>query len=395
MAGTTNGQDRKADVMPKFRDSVAQRLEEREISFATLARIAPVGILRFDEAGRCNYANDRWLEMTGLTIDDAIGDGWINAIHIEDRANMKLRWEAMRHSDKIFREEYRFCLKDGSIRWVAGEGAALRGYAGEPLGFIRAVTDITRHRQLEEELVAASQALEERVRERTAELQRQIADREGLEKEVLAARDEEQKRFSQDLHDGLGQHLIGIEFRISALLSDLERANSPFADSAREILELIKDASDQAHDLARGVHPVPLRPDGLMTALQALVEKACRLAKVDCHFECDEPVHIEDNTVSTHLYRIAQEAITNAMKSGRPSAVVVRLRKMDSLGEMAIKDDGQGFETSCLSAGGRGLNIMRHRARLIGGTLDIKSSPGLGTTVFCRFPLQRSSATLL
>ena len=361
-------------------------LHEREIAFAALAKVAPVGIMRFDAEGRCNYINDRWGQISGLSIDDALGNGWQRAVHPEDRPEVIHRWNLLRLQEENFREEYRVCRPDGTVRWVLAEGVPLRSYSGRLLGFIRAVTDITTHRQLETELSAARVELEDRVRERTAELEAQIGERQKLEKEVLEAKDDEQRRFSQDLHDGLGQHLVGMEFRLSALVDDLTAAQSPLAQAAGEILDLVKDAGKQAHNLARGAHPVSLRPDGLMTALEELVEKLCRSTKIQCHFECEEPVHLADNATATHLYRIAQEAITNAIKHGRAKKITLRLRAEKGMIELTIKDHGRGFAVDRLSAAGRGLNIMRHRAHLIDGQIEVFSSAGAGTTIRCRCP---------
>lgn len=380
--GGRNVDQTRADLA---RVAVERSLRDREISFSAVARIAPVGILRFDSEGRCNYVNDRWCQMTGLTIDEAIGEGWKEAIHPEDRGGVVTRWAAMRHQNETFHEEYRLCAKNGAIRWVTAEGAALHEYSGEPLGFIRTVTDITHHRQLEEQLMAARQELEQRVRERTAELETEIAERERLEKQVLEAKDEEQRRFSRDLHDGLGQHLIGIEFRVSALQQDLERAGSALAADAAELIALVKDASGQAHKLVRGVHPVPLRPDGLMLALQDLVNRLSRTTKTRCSFECDEPVHLENNPLATHLYRIAQEALTNAVKHSDAKTIHVELCNLGNTAELIVRDDGRGFDHGETTAAGSGLNIMRHRARLINGSLNVESSRGGGTLVRCTF----------
>ncbi|PZR79616.1 MAG: hypothetical protein DLM52_00710, partial [Chthoniobacterales bacterium] len=157
-----------------------EALHEREITFAALAQVAPVGIMRFDAQGRCNYVNDRWTELSGLSIDRAIGDGWMQAIHPEDRAAAMERWRSLWKSEGNFREEYRLRREDGATRWVLAEGAPLRSYAGEVTGFIRAVTDVTRHRELENELISARAELEQRVRERTADLQAEICERQKL-----------------------------------------------------------------------------------------------------------------------------------------------------------------------------------------------------------------------
>lgn len=364
-----------------------EALHEREITFAALAKVAPVGIMRFDANGRCNYANDRWSELAGISIDHAIGEGWTKALHPEDRAAVMYRWAQMRSGDAAFREEYRLCRPDGTVTWVFAEGARLRSYSGEELGFIRAITDITRHRQLEAELTTAREELEERVRERTAALQTEMAERQKLEKQVLELKDSEQTRFSQDLHDGLGQYLTGILFRTVALYRSLESEQSPQTDSASKISELVEEAINQAHRLARGIAPVPLRPDGLVSALEELVKTMCQPEMANCTFECEEPVYLDDNTIATHVYRIAQEAITNAMKHSKASSVVLRVQRLTNACELSVRDDGDGFPASASAAQGRGLNIMKHRARLINGDIQVQPARPRGTAVICRFPL--------
>ena len=366
-----------------------EALHEREITFATLAKVAPVGILRFDARGRCNYANDRWIQMTGLTIDQAIGDGWMQTIHPQDLAQIKSRWAAMCEQNEFrFREEYRLSGADGGVRWVLAEGAALRSYTGETIGFIRALTDVTGHRKLESELMAARKELEQRVRERTADLETEMRERERLEKQVLETRDDEQRRFSNDLHDGLGQYLTGILFHVLALERDLKSDGSPRAETAAKIGALVNETITQAHDLARGIDPVPLRGDGLACALQDLVERLCRARKeIDCRFEMDEPIHCEDNAAATHLYRIAQEALTNAMKHSGASEVIVRVEKRAGEASLIVRDNGCGFPADALKCTGRGVTILRHRADLIGARLNIHSKDGRGTTIECCFRL--------
>ena len=367
-----------------------EALHEREIAFAALAKVAPVGIMRFDANGRCNYVNDRWSQMTGMTIDQGIGDGWTKAIHPEDRPTVMHRWKQMRAGNGVFNEEYRLCKTDGSVRWVFAEDSPLRSYSGELLGFIRAVTDITRHRELEAELTDTRQALEERVRKRTADLEREIIERKKLEKQALEIKDNEQRRFSQDLHDGLGQHLTGILFRSLALQRLLEDEQSPHAQNASKIADLVNETINQAHGLARGVQPVPFRADGLIWALEELVKKLSDPDVVDCTFECDEPVSVDDNTVATHVYRIAQEAATNAIKHSKASLITVKIQALGDRCELSIHDDGDGISPDAAQANGRGMNIMKHRARLIDATIEIQSAPAQGTTVICRFRPSRA-----
>ena len=268
-------------------------------------------------------------------------------------------------------------------RWVLAEGCALRGYLSELLGFIRTVTDITRHRELEAELSAARQDLESRVRSRTADLEAEMIERQRLEKEVLQSKENEQRRFSRDLHDGLGQCLTGLLFHTLALERALDGQQSPLASSASKIAELVDQAINQAHDLARGIDPVPLRPDGLVCALGELVNALGRAHPLNWSFQCKEPVLVEDNDAAMHLYRIAQEAITNAIKHSRGSRITVKLkRRKDSL-VLVVSDDGIGCSEPRTAKRGRGLDIIKHRARLIGATVDVKTTPKRGTTVQC------------
>jgi PAS domain S-box-containing protein len=364
---------------------IEEALYEREITFSALAKVAPVGIMRFDARGRCNYVNERWSAITGLTIDEAIGQGWKNAIYPADRPAVMARWKTMRDSNEFYRDEYRVIRPEGLISWVIAEGAALRSSSREPLGFIRAVTDITRHRELEEKLFAAREKLEQRVKERTADLEAEIVERQKLEKQVLECRDNEQRRFSQDLHDGLGQCLTGVLFHVLALERDLVADRSRFASAASQIAELVNQSINQAHDLAHGIDPVPLRPDGLMCALEELVRGPGHGSPAKCSFQCQEPILLEDSGVATHLYRIAQEAISNAIKHSKASQIEVRLERQSGFSALVITDDGVGISEGPNRRLGSGLNIIKFRAGLIDAALDVKSTLGNGTTVRCTF----------
>lgn len=370
--------------MPQELHPTEQALRDREITFAALAKVAPVGIMRFDARGRCNYVNDRWTLITGLTVDEAIGEGWVRAIHPDDRAGIAEHWGKMRDFAESFREEYRVCRRDGGVRWVMAEGAALRAYSGEALGFIRAVSDITVHRRLEAELTQAREELEERVRQRTADLLEEMGEREKLEKEVLQAKESEQRRFSQDLHDGLGQSLTGILFRALALQRELEAKRSSHATAAAKIAELVNDAMNQAHDLARGIQPVPLHRDGLVCALRELTQ-TCSTQPTRCIFECPDAIQFSDHEAAVHLYRIAQEALNNALKHSHATTTTLRLERRATGCAIVVRDDGRGFSAHGDGPRGRGLHIMRHRARLIGARLNLRSSVGQGTVVECIF----------
>lgn len=215
-----------------------------------------------------------------------------------------------------------------------------------------------------------------------------VIDRRQLEEELLAISGREEQRIGQDLHDSVCQQLAGIEFRNSVLVQQLAKNEEARAEAIL-IGELIRDANRQARFLAKGLSPVQLDANGLMSALEELTSNASKLFNISCRFECPRPVLVGDNAVATHLYRIAQEAITNAVKHGQAKCVVVSLS--DSVGQLRLRiwNDGAEFIAGASPKGGLGLRIMQYRAEMIGATLKIVSANGKGTTVACTLKINR------
>jgi len=214
-----------------------------------------------------------------------------------------------------------------------------------------------------------------------------------LEHQVLESSDREKRRLGQDLHDGLGQQLAGIGFLCKALESRLKAAAPVEAEELRQITELVSQAIVQARAIARGLQPVEDRPDGLMTALQALAENTSGLFRTSCQFACPNLVLVEDQSVAVQLYRIAQEAVSNAVRHGKPHHLWIMLDPHGQGVSMAVSDDGVGLPArfagpagrgvSGTSGGGMGINIMRYRASLIGAALDFSAGKQGGTIVSC------------
>jgi len=213
-------------------------------------------------------------------------------------------------------------------------------------------------------------------------------DRRKLEEELLAISGREQQRIGQDLHDGLCQQLVGIEFRNSVLALQLAKEEAAKTEAER-IGELIRDATRQARLLAQGLSPVQLEANGLMSALEELTSNASKLFNITCRFECPRPVLVADNTVATHLYRIVQEAITNAVKHGHAKSIIVSLSSSADESTLKITNNGAEFPAGANAKGGLGLRIMEYRADMIGATLKIGSAKGKGTTVACTFKMNR------
>jgi len=212
---------------------------------------------------------------------------------------------------------------------------------------------------------------------------RDITDRRRMEREILEAGAAEQRRIGQDLHDGLCQHLAGIAFATEVLTQKLTARSAPEAASITKIGEMLDQAITQARDLARGLQPVTLDAHGLVDAMRALAQNVEQMFHVSCLFVCDGPSEIYDNLIATHLFRIAQEAISNAVKHGKARTIVLDLAITGDELSLSIQDDGIGIKQPQGSALGMGLRSMDYRARLIGGTLLVRAGDKGGTTVVC------------
>jgi len=204
-----------------------------------------------------------------------------------------------------------------------------------------------------------------------------------LEREIINISEREQQRIGRDLHDGVCQYLAAIGFTAAMLNRDLERDSSIRAEKAGEIANLLQDAAKRTRDLARGLSPVDRDEGGLESALNELALSTSKLAGISCSFICVGPVQIRDNARAVHLFRIAQEALSNVTKHGHAKAVVIALEACDGALSLRVSDDGLGFDPTCSERKGMGLNIMRYRARMLAGTLEIQSNSPAGTIVTC------------
>jgi signal transduction histidine kinase len=206
--------------------------------------------------------------------------------------------------------------------------------------------------------------------------------REHLERRVLEISEREQRIIGQDLHDGVCQQLTGISLLSRSLSQKLpaERA----ADAA-QITQLINECIEQVRQVTRGLHPVSDDPSGLMQALRELAERIGLLEKPACQFICPHPVPIPDQAAATNLYRIAQEAVQNAMRHAFPQNIEIKLTSDDHAIHLTVSDDGRGLPAK-LESGGMGLEIMAYRAHSIGASLDVRRQAIRGTEVACRLP---------
>jgi PAS domain S-box-containing protein len=220
-------------------------------------------------------------------------------------------------------------------------------------------------------------------------LVRDISARKRLEQEVLEASEQEKRRLGSDLHDDLCQRLASIRFRCDALKKGLTKART---DETRQDLERIaadvSETIDRTRMLARGLSPVALETNGLVSALEELTSSINVLFKAKCRFHTKGEVAIKSPTAATHLYRIAQEAISNALKHAHPKQIIVSLEKRDDKTTLTVLDDGDGFvaRERQKESTGMGLRTIAYRSRMINGDAKVDSEPGRGTKLIVTFP---------
>ena len=215
---------------------------------------------------------------------------------------------------------------------------------------------------------------------------RDITERKALEDKILRISEEEQSRIGQDIHDDLCQQLAAIGCLAKVAQKNLTKAGSSEAQSLAEIVQLVSRANTCARETSRGLMPVVIDSGGLMAALEELAQSTARAFEVACDFHYDNPVQVTDNKVSVQLFRIAQEAVSNAVKHGQASRVDLHLARQSGNLVLIIRDNGIGIPDSPAKGTGMGLLTMSHRAQMMGGTLKLEPRTSGGTQVTCSVP---------
>jgi len=226
--------------------------------------------------------------------------------------------------------------------------------------------------------------LDRRVQERTAALQREMTERQRLDREIAQVADRERRRLGQDLHDRLGQHLTGTALAAQVLKEKLAAKASPEVKEADKLVCYVEEGIDLTRNLARGFFSPELEADGLSVALEGLAENISERFAVNCIFHGEESIPVYDSAVATQLYRIAQEAATNAAKHAAAKQVDIRITVDHSELILAIIDDGIGLPANPSDSKGLGLRLMRHGAALIGGTFSVRRNGQHGTIATCK-----------
>lgn len=295
------------------------------------------------------------------------------------------RYDAMAPETSLVKEgrvRYPICSPDSNTEGCFWSGDGLRALAVIPMrheGVVLGALNLGSHAQ-DEIPVSIGVALETIAAQAAGAIARI-----RLERQILEISDREQARIGQDIHDGLCQQLIGMAFNANSLKQTLGSQDHPERATAHKICVLLDEAITEARRVCRGLYPVRLKTEGLIPALEELAHAVSDRFNLPCGCDVENRRLLCDVTTATHLYRIAQEAVNNAVKHSGARHVEIRLSAAEDGLELEVRDDGRGIKAKPGRAGGMGLHIMDYRARTIGGSLDIQDT-GCGTSVSCRAP---------
>ena len=337
-----------------------------------------------DREGRFLLGNAALAQSCGTTVEKLVGKTDADFHRTPDQIHhfQTIDCEVMSSGRTKLVAEEEVTQADGQVRWFSTSKIPLFNDAGTCDKVLGVATDITEQRQ-------AHMALEQHVAERTAELvsaneklTAQMDERHRLENALLHISEQEKRRIGQDLHDGLCQSLSGLVFMASSLTKTLEAQHLPGpAAQAGHLTALIQQSLEQSRNTAKGLHPVVMDAEGLVSALHELAARSS--GAIVCRLRCQQRVPITDNIVALHLYRIAQEAVTNALKHARARTITLNLKLRQDLLTLSIADDGCGLPEVIHASEGMGVRLMKYRADVIGADFSIGRRKNHGTRISC------------
>jgi two-component system, chemotaxis family, CheB/CheR fusion protein len=332
----------------------------------------------------------------GWTQEETVGQSGAMIFTPEDRKHGKVEEEIKTALNEGRAVDRRFHLrKDGSRFWTDGVLMRLNDDAGTLRGFAKVARDATDQRRIEDELAHARDEMEQRVVERTRELlamnnelERTMAQRQQLERELLEISEREKRRIGEDLHDMVCQELTATALFLKSSATKLKPKDAAAAKTLEESAETVNRNVVIARELASGLQAVELSASGLKDALRDLAARAGHNTGIKCHFKAARGARVPDDTGALHLYRIAQEAVTNAVKHSGAKNILISLERSPTQICVSVQDDGNGFNPRRRGKG-LGLHMMRYRANALGGELKIERRRTGGMDITCVIPSKR------
>ncbi|MGO8699895.1 MAG: PAS domain S-box protein [Limisphaerales bacterium] len=391
---------RDAQVRRDQRASENELWEEQAFRSAIETSI-PSGIAAVDLDGRQSYVNPAFCRMVGWTEAELIDrkppfDYWPpeEGDHIADALAKVAAGEIPAGG-----LELRLRRKNGERFDTLLLMTPLRDAFDNVTGWLSSVTDITQRKQAEDALRRSHEELELRVRQRTADLsaantalQAAMAERRRLEHELLEITEKERRRIGLNLHDDLGQKLTGIALMCKGLHVQLARGNGEGASEAARVHALIQETLNQTRELSHDLVTLDLEEKDLSAAMERMVAHVKRTFNIACRFECETKARFLEPASISQLYKITQEAVTNAIKHAHARNVEIRLSNGGDRLLFSIRNDGALFPSVVKANDGLGLRIMSYRAHLIGASLEIRPGETEGAVLICSLPASSSSS---
>ena len=341
------------------------RERERELSESMIDTAQQV-ILMLDRQGRIIRMNAFMEELTGWRLEQVKGCDYFDTF-LPERSRVSIRdlFQLAIQGQRTRGNIGPILTKDGREREIEWYDATLSDQAGQVSGLLCLGIDVT--------------------------------ERQLLQREVLEIAEQEQRRIGLELHDNTQQQLTGMTLLAQSVVGGLDailgldKTHAEFdrtrlstlRGKAKLLQAELQKAAQQVHQLSRGLIPVEVDAQGLLSSLRELVRLVDRTERIDCSFQGDDSLHVADNYIATHLFRIAQEAVTNAVKHSRASRIRVSLEKVNANVVLRVIDNGVGIEDKDFSPVGLGLRIMRYRSNSIGGSFAINQTEDGGTEIVC------------
>ena len=340
-----------SEIAERKEAEAALRISEE--NYRSVMEAAPDPIIVYDMQGRVDYLNPAFTQVYGWTPDECLGQRLDRFVPADTWETVRQGLSRLMQGQRLTPVETRRYTKDGRQIEVSISGAVYRNREDHLIGCV------TIHRDI-------------------SELRR-------LEKEVMDIGDQERQNIGHDLHDDLAPHLIGIEGLCAVLSRKLGALSAPETDLANNIKHLIQEAITKTRRLARGLCPVYLVDHGLEASLNELAANTGAVFGIQCRFRCDAEAPVRDNVTATHVFRIAQEALHNAVRHGRARSIEMALTRAEGSVRLTVADDGSGMPAE-VDGSGMGLRIMGFRARIIGATLEIDAGAAGGCRVVLTLP---------
>lgn len=366
------------------RATTAQSLDIPDFAFRRLAEISPTGIYLTDVPGKCLYVNPAWCQMAGLTAEEAAGDGWLKAIHPDDRVRINSEWKLFITGVIPWSSEYRFVDHEGKITWVFGTASLFS--EGMKVGVLGANLDIT-DRKVNEDKLKASEA---EFRSLFAELHIHKDRLETLNSHLNDVRENERSNIAMNLHDDLGQRLTSLNLDLAWLKSRIGVQSQGVREKMEEMRRSIIETIESIKEVSSFLRPTILYELGLVSAFSWQLKKFHKQTGIKYLFSHEPDDFRIDDHISLIIYRVFQESITNVVRHSEASAVEVVLICTENLITLSIYDNGVGIDKDKIdSTKSLGIAGLRERVRSVGGTMLIIGNRGSGTRIKVSIPIKK------